>query len=82
MAAGTRIVYAPSGYQLNGESPMSLASMNLGERIVLVTRLAIEAHLQKIVEEERCIERRDTTGGAGHSQVKDDPTPLAEGEVE
>ena len=61
---------------------MSLASMNLGERIVLVTRLAIEAHLQRIAEEGQSIERRRTIGGAGPSQVKDDHMPLAEGEVE
>ena len=61
---------------------MNFASMNLGERIVLITRLAIEAHLQRIAEEERSIERRRTIGGAGLAQVKDDPSPLAEGEVE
>ena len=71
---------------------MSLATISLGERIVLVARLATEAHLAQLREEENPIGRRRTTGGAGISRVTDDTAspkqlraatsaPLAEGEV-
>jgi hypothetical protein len=72
---------------------MSLATISLGERIVLVARLATEAHLALLREEENQIGRRRTAGGAGASRVTDDTTSpelqqraaisalLAEGEV-
>ena len=73
---------------------MSLASISLGERIVLVARLATEAHLAHLAElrgEENQIGRRREAGGAGASRVTDDHASpdlqcansalLAEGEV-
>jgi hypothetical protein len=72
---------------------MSFASISLGERIVLAARLATEAHLAQLREEENPIGRRRTAGGAGASRVTDDTAspeqqlraatsaPLAEGEV-
>jgi hypothetical protein len=71
---------------------MSFASLSLGEKIVLVARLAAEAHLTRLRAEENQVGRRRTTGGAGLSRVTDDlalPEParafigatLAEGEA-
>jgi len=81
-----------AGYQLYGVSPMNLESLNLGERIVLVTRLAVQAHLQRLAEENASNGRRAAAGGAGFACVTDDfasldqrlrPTcaPLVEGAV-
>ena len=71
---------------------MSFASLSLGERIVLVARLATEAHLAQLREEENQNGRRREAGGAGASRVTDDHASpdrhradigalLAEGEV-
>ena len=68
---------------------MSFASLRFGERIVLVARMATDAHLAQLREEK--IGRQRTAGGAGLNAVTDDQAssdswradpfaPIAEGE--
>jgi hypothetical protein len=59
-------------YQLNGESPMSFAALSIGERIVLVARMAAEAH-HHLREGESEVGRRPA-GEAG-MRVTDDSVP-------
>ena len=50
---------------------MNFASLSLGERIILVARLAAEAHPQVLHREECCV-GRPNAGGAGCMAVTDD----------
>ena len=53
---------------------MSFASLSLGERIVLVARMAAEAHLGNVREKESQVGRR-VAGGAGWDPVTDELAP-------
>jgi hypothetical protein len=58
---------------------MSQNAMSLGERIMLVARLAVEEHLLQSVKEEMSGEGQVTVGGADQDWITDDLMPLARG---
>jgi hypothetical protein len=54
-------------------------SLSLGERILLVARMAVEEHLAQTVRDQMQSERQAFTGGAGWAQVTEDRSPFARG---
>ena len=56
---------------------MAEKTLTLGERILLVTRLAVEEHLLQSVTARTKSAGQVTTGGAGLDSVMDDSLPLA-----
>ena len=60
---------------------MAQQTLSLGERILLVARLAVEEHLLQTVCECNESEAQVTIGGAGLDGVTDDSLTLARGRV-